>query len=242
MALARFHEDLGALDAAADLETLTHAARKHADALGFTSFIYALRVPTTLSETRMVTVNGYPDAWLERYFSSAHYTTDPTIAHCQRHVVPIAWSDVFDGVEATQGARTVMNEAAEFGLRDGLSTPVHGPRGELGIFSLARDRHDPRATALARPYAQLFAAYLHEAVHRVLGTRAPAPSLTAREIECLKWAADGKTSWEIATLLDMAERTVNFHLANATTKLDVSNRQHAIAKAVLLGLLRPHPF
>ena len=40
----------------------------------------------------------------------------------------------------------------------------------------------------------------------------------------------------------MAESTANFHLRNAMLKLDVSNRQHAVAKAALQGLIHPRPF
>ncbi|WP_437570306.1 helix-turn-helix domain-containing protein [Sorangium sp. So ce542] len=57
----------------------------------------------------------------------------------------------------------------------------------------------------------------------------------------LRACVGGKTSWEIGVNLAMSERTVNFHLHNASAKLGVSNRQHAVAKAMLLGLLRSPP-
>lgn len=61
--------------------------------------------------------------------------------------------------------------------------------------------------------------------------------LSARESECLRWAAAGKTSWETAQILDVRERTVNFHLSNAFAKLNVNNKQAAVARALILGLL-----
>ena len=61
--------------------------------------------------------------------------------------------------------------------------------------------------------------------------------LTQREITCLSWAADGKTSWEISRILDLAERTVNFHIHNACQKLGVHGRQAAITAALRSGLL-----
>ena len=45
--------------------------------------------------------------------------------------------------------------------------------------------------------------------------------LTGRELECLEWVSHGKTSWEIGTILDLSERTVNFHLSNACLNLGV---------------------
>ncbi|HBI83968.1 MAG TPA: helix-turn-helix transcriptional regulator [Alcaligenaceae bacterium] len=61
--------------------------------------------------------------------------------------------------------------------------------------------------------------------------------LTGRELECLEWVSHGKTSWEIGTILDLSERTVNFHLRNACQKLGVYGRQHAVAKALKSGML-----
>jgi LuxR family quorum-sensing transcriptional regulator LasR len=49
----------------------------------------------------------------------------------------------------------------------------------------------------------------------------------------------GKTSWEIGRLLSVAERTVVFHLQNATQKLGVSGRQAAVARAIVSGLITP---
>lgn len=61
--------------------------------------------------------------------------------------------------------------------------------------------------------------------------------LSKREIECLQWAAVGKTSWETACILEVRERTVNFHLGNAFGKLKVNNKQAAVAQAILQGLI-----
>ncbi|VCU68165.1 Transcriptional activator protein LuxR [Pigmentiphaga humi] len=61
--------------------------------------------------------------------------------------------------------------------------------------------------------------------------------LSAREAECLRWASVGKTSWETAHIIGVSERTVNFHLGNAFAKLNVNNKQAAVAQAILQGLL-----
>jgi DNA-binding response OmpR family regulator len=63
--------------------------------------------------------------------------------------------------------------------------------------------------------------------------------LNDREIETLTWAARGKTSAEIATLLDLSKRTVDFHIENARTKLGVSTRIQAAVKATTGRLIEP---
>lgn len=61
--------------------------------------------------------------------------------------------------------------------------------------------------------------------------------LSEREREVLRWAAVGKTSCEIGMILGVTERTINFHVASAISKLNASNKTHAAVKALLLGII-----
>jgi LuxR family quorum-sensing system transcriptional regulator CciR len=49
--------------------------------------------------------------------------------------------------------------------------------------------------------------------------------------------ARGDTSEQVAKALRIKERTVNFHVANITRKLDVDSRTAAAAKASEMGLI-----
>lgn len=61
--------------------------------------------------------------------------------------------------------------------------------------------------------------------------------LTPRELEVLHWAQAGKTNWEIGSILGIAEFTVKNHMRAIMHKLHVSNRTHAVAKAMDANLL-----
>jgi LuxR family transcriptional regulator len=63
--------------------------------------------------------------------------------------------------------------------------------------------------------------------------------LTLREIEVLKWSAEGKTAAEVALILDVKIRTVNFHIGSAIRKMGVSNKTSAVVQAALHGVFRP---
>ena len=63
--------------------------------------------------------------------------------------------------------------------------------------------------------------------------------LNDREVETLTWAARGKTSAEIAQILGLTKRTVDFHLDNARVKLGASNRIQAAIKAASGNLIEP---
>ena len=57
----------------------------------------------------------------------------------------------------------------------------------------------------------------------------------------LDLVADGKTDREIAEILFISRRTVNYHVANILGHLNVHSRQDAVARAHDLGLLRAAP-
>jgi DNA-binding response OmpR family regulator len=63
--------------------------------------------------------------------------------------------------------------------------------------------------------------------------------LSDREAETLTWAARGKTSAEIAQILGLSKRTIDFHIDNARDKLGVATRIQAAIKATTGGLIEP---
>ena len=60
-----------------------------------------------------------------------------------------------------------------------------------------------------------------------------------REVEVLTWAARGKTSAEIAQILNLTKRTVDFHIDNARIKLGAATRIEAAIKAASGRLIEP---
>jgi len=67
----------------------------------------------------------------------------------------------------------------------------------------------------------------------------PQVNLNDREIEALTWSARGKTSDEIAQILGLTKRTVDFHLDSARAKLGVATRTQAVVTAVTGRLIEP---
>lgn len=65
--------------------------------------------------------------------------------------------------------------------------------------------------------------------------------LSPRQLECLRLAAAGKTSSEIAAALGISSRTVDQYVGEACERLNVRNRIQAVAKALTLGLLPDAP-
>jgi DNA-binding response OmpR family regulator len=63
--------------------------------------------------------------------------------------------------------------------------------------------------------------------------------LNDREVEVLTWVARGKTSAEIAQIVGLTKRTVDFHTDNARNKLGAATRTEAAIKAATGRLIEP---
>ena len=64
-------------------------------------------------------------------------------------------------------------------------------------------------------------------------------ALNDREVEVLTWVARGKTSAEIAQILGLTKRTIDFHIDNARAKLGAATRTEAVLKAATGRLIEP---
>lgn len=182
----------------------------------------------------------YPTSWIRRYQEARHVADDPVVKRITASNLPILW----DAGELQSNRSRVFDEAREHGLATGITIPINGFDHTRALFSVASDdapERSQRHTDAISGLAVLTALHLHEAVRRLDASAAEisAPALTSREKECLQWAAVGKTSWEIAHILSVSERTIIFHIGNATKKLGATNRRQAVARAISFRLIAP---
>jgi LuxR family transcriptional regulator, quorum-sensing system regulator SolR len=205
--------------------------------LGFDRCAYGMRMPLPLSNPKMVMLNNYSAEWQHRYAEKNYLAVDPTVAHGLRSVMPVVWSD-----KLFANCPQLWDEAREHGLRVGWAQSSYDARGVGGLLTLAR-KDGPLSAAELRGNGwkmSWLAQVAHEGLSRLLADkRAPEReiSLTPREIEVLRWSADGKTSSEVGEILNISERTVNFHVNNSLEKLGATNKTAGVIKAALLRLL-----
>lgn len=229
-----------AMERATNSDELRVEMDKFAREMGFENFTYVLSINVPSLKPQQYVLNGYPKEWLERYLSKGYFKVDPLIRYMQNTTLPAIWNDQMfhDGK-----SKEFWEEARAFGLDGGVSFSVHEMLGVRGVFSIARDKPlDLRGMDLAALVGrgQMFASLLHHAVVRLeLPKLLPEQStvLTAREQECLKWSAEGKTAWEIGQILNITERTAVFHINNVIQKLGAANKTQAIVRAVALKLV-----
>lgn len=125
-----------------------------------------------------------------------------------------------------------------------ICVPVHLPFGQVGAVSFSlRDTSVTDLSAEYEKYGYIFEDATHRFISgyvKAMSRRAWIPGncrLTKREVECLNWAAVGKTDREIAAIISRSCATVRFHIHNAGDKLDAVNRSQTVFKAAQLGYL-----
>lgn len=228
------NRQLEAIGRAADAGGLFGVVSAAARELGFDYCAYGMRMPLPLSNPATFMLNNYPAAWQARYAQQGYLEQDPTVKHGIVSLLPLSWSE-----SLFSSARPLWEDARAAGLQVGWAQSSRTPDGATGLLTLARSHEALTESELRRSEANM--SWLAHAAHQGLSgmqrRACPAPVLSAREAEVLRWMADGKTSSEAAAILDLSERTVNFHVANALVKLGAANKTAAVVKAALLGLL-----
>jgi LuxR family transcriptional regulator len=208
--------------------------------LGFDQCWYSIGMPVKPGRRMMVIMGNFSKSWLEAYRRSEVIDEDPFIRRAQRlNPVPMIWScDEFSDGGLDKYSRWARANELNFGWMQ----PFRHGAGVFGMVNFARAEKRLSTGEMweKMPKMQWLALVTHSLLFRVLCTKLPSAkgaTLTMRETEFLRMAAEGKTSQEMADFMGVTERTANHHISNAVIKLGAMNRIHAVALAVRAGFL-----
>jgi len=105
-------------------------------------------------------------------------------------------------------------------------------------------RHADALTNTEVVHLQFSASWLSHICYMRMGqflqnkpTPASSAKLTAQEREVLRWTGEGKTSYEVVKILNISERSVNFHVNSALARLAATNKVQAVVKAIVTGII-----
>lgn len=79
---------------------------------------------------------------------------------------------------------------------------------------------------------------VHGRIRAVPGQSLLLEQLTDRELQVLELVAAGRRNREIAEILRVSVKTVEFHLSNILGKLNAQSRTEAVVRAWQTGMLR----
>lgn len=231
-------------------ESLTNARSKEevvalikqaVKSLGFDHTLLAVIPNPKVQDSGIFLHSNYPDTWRKYYDEKNLRLMDPTVAYCFKSISPFIWMpESFQ----TDEQKTLYEEASSFGLRAGVTLPIHGLAGEVGMLTCVRDElpSDKFLQDLNNKLSEL--TLLRDVAYDAMSTYITTetvveeiPQLTARELDCLHWMAQGKTTWEISRILNITEAGVNFHISNLRNKFGVNRRNDVVIKAIRAGII-----
>lgn len=180
-----------------------------------------------------------PEKWLERYLEANHHKHDPVFQYAMRRGKKTTWTECRAILRQESNARgqKVLNEASEVGLTDGVIMPVDSGSKLPGAISFGG--HDIDLSEDGQASLFLIGGMAYEALRRVSGITTPMPPLlTEREMEVLRWTAEGKSAEVIGKLLKISPHTVRGHHVELRRKYDVVTNVQVVFRAALDGNLR----
>lgn len=201
-----------------------------------TSYL-GLNIPLGADRRRFVQCT-YSDSWVKYCVSREPLGLARLASLALALPTPLDWSVL---PETPDTRKLLSYTEGEKTGRHVLSMPLRAIVGETAIFFVgadmpAEDWHAQKKT-IQREF-QVLASYFHQHILRIYGNDAESQMLvSARELDCLKWVAAGKTAWEASVILGISERTVRFHLNAAREKLNCLTTTQAVAKAVSQQLI-----
>ncbi|WP_300728537.1 LuxR family transcriptional regulator [Pseudomonas sp.] len=210
-------------------------AQKSIRALGFDYFIFRMIPSPLLNRNHGTVLTNIAPHIMQPYETPSQIWDSPIIRHCLASVLPLTWS-----VEACPKLKVLVTGPPG---NHGWSQALHDHTGVISLITVLRTHQPFTEQDLIDNGGQVMwlCSRLHACfMDKCLPTstfKNPAPSPTAREIEVLQWHGLGKTASEIAEILSLSSRTVNFHLSSIYRKLGASNNKQALVIAAKLGLI-----
>jgi LuxR family quorum sensing-dependent transcriptional regulator len=226
---------IAAIERAAKPSVLLAEVTKIAKHFGLPTFAITT-IPVRSEDFRQAHfAERWPAGWFEHYDRRNFVKSDPVLVQTRKSLKPFPWHQAPLDPDPDSLGRAVMNEATEFGLKDGFTVPFHTPDRQVGCVTFGGERFE---LSLDEQRAlHLIAIYAAAKIHDLLGPREAIPRLSPREIEVLKWCSAGKTTRDIADILSLSESTVEGYVINACQKLDAVTRTQAVAEAIRAGLI-----
>jgi DNA-binding CsgD family transcriptional regulator len=179
----------------------------------------------------------YPPDWVSRYLLNGFARLDPVVRHGLTATEPFFWADLPVGAAPER----VLTEAAAHGIPVmGLSAPHEDAAGRRSLLSVSAPGDATAVRAMLGPLAPTLAVLAPRIHRRGLDEAedgATRPRLAPRELECLRWVAQGKSHTEIALILNLSPHTVRGYLRSVRQQLDCVSLAQAVTQASRLRLL-----
>lgn len=231
---------VAAAQRASTLEALDATVHSSFLGLGFSTYVGLNVLKAGGRRSHGVLFGATHPAWERHYAERGYARHDAVLRELVHSSDPIVWSDLPKRRALSHAERNIYDEAADFGLTDGVITPIPHLDGSLSaVLLIGKDieADDPQLRAVAHLMSLHYGAIGRRLNQQAMRRDARPIALSARQIECLKWVRHGKSSADIGDILGISAVTVDEYIATACSRLGVRTRVQAAVEATLMGLI-----
>jgi DNA-binding CsgD family transcriptional regulator len=253
-------EVISSIEGAQTLDELQRELQAAIESYGFAEFSFVDAGHPHLDEP--FHFGSISKAWIEDYKAHNFVHFDPCVSLARRVNLPFLWSQVKLPPRTGKrkpAAQLLMEAANDHGYTNGYVFPFHFVDHQGRIYSTVNglfwkeDAGDLYAllSTEKRHELNLILLYWTQRMIDLVSTEYRQPAsfadlpdhqdsfaiLTDREREILAWAGRGLTVSDTSDVLKISEETVQTHVKHAIEKLAATNKTHAVAKAMKLGLI-----
>ena len=223
-----FLERVDACETRADVARELHS---RIDQFGFYTILMCWLPPQHSRANAQIEVVGPHKEFADNYIRRHYDRYSPVVRHMRETRVPFRRSDVKYDPVADPMAHRIMQECEQNGLADAWMVPIHYCNELVGYVAAVNERKSVSSDKMRQFHVMCL--WAHSRGKTLPGSETPKYArLSPREREVVSWLANGKTAEEIASILDLSPRTVEYHIANAGMKLNTSNRTHTVVEAI----------
>ena len=180
------------------------------------------------------------DDWGHIFVTRKYYRHDPALLLSQQTNRPFTWQQMLRHLPFDPMQSRILREAGRHGLKVGFTVPMGVPGEPAGCCTFATDAIELPPPSVCRAAASIADEAFAEA-RRIHGYPLPiaetAPHLAPRQLECLRYAAMGRTDEQIATIMGTKVSTIHTYMADLRRLFGVGSRTELARAAQRCGLV-----
>jgi len=227
-------------------EVLTGEIERVLQSFGFKYYCIFHQPKPIENAAELIVAANWPAEWVERYVTKKYIVIDPTIRFLLRANRSFSWAQAVDAYKGSPHHRRIkamLTDGKAHGLVSGYIFPAFSRNGLIGATTIGGPKEvelSPVEIAMLETgFRNAYLRYLEFMGEKHADSIEPGRdiTLTHREIQALNNLAEGRTSPEIATILDVSSNTIDWYVTSLQAKLKARNRNHAVALAFRQGLI-----
>lgn len=181
------------------------------------------------------------DEWGHIFVARGYYRHDPALLTSQRTNRPFNWTEMCRDMPPGPMPARILSEAGRHGLRVGLTVPISVPGEPAGCCTFATDACELPRPAFCRAAAwiadEAFATARRLHGYPVTIEATEVPHVSARRLECLRWAVIGRTDAQIGLIMGLKITTIRSYMRDLRRMFGVCSRVELARVAQRAGFI-----